>query len=301
MNVPVLFIIFNRPEVTARVFSEIRKANPPRLYIAADGPRENRDGDAELCLQARSVVGNIDWPCKIHTRFVPRNLGCRDAVSSAIDWFFEAEEKGIILEDDCLPSESFFKYCEILLEKYEDDMRVWHISGANFQKGNTIICENDYYFSKHIHVWGWATWRSRWKCYDVNIERFNTKSGKEIIKSVWPEFSLRKYWLAVFTDLADGKIDTWDYQWMFTIWVNKGLATIPNVNLITNIGFGDAATHTIKVDHDISDLDKFELVFPLQSPDIVKPNEQADDFSMKKLFKWRKIISFLIVRKFFVK
>ena len=157
MTPAVLFIIFNRPETTQRVFDAIRLAKPTRLYIAADGPRENKTGEKELCEQARKIAQNVDWDCEVKTLFQKENLGCGKAVSHAISWFFENEDMGIILEDDCLPHQSFFKYCEELLEKYKNNDRIGIISGNNFQKKRKIGSFS-YYFSDIVNIWGWATW-----------------------------------------------------------------------------------------------------------------------------------------------
>lgn len=171
MNCPVLFLIFNRPDTTRKVFAEIRRAKPARLYIAADGPRKERTTDIALCEQTRDIINEIDWPCQSYTLYRKENLGCKLAVSSAINWFFEREESGIILEDDCLPHPTFFKFCEIMLERYKDDTRVMHIGGSNFQEG-MIRGDGDYYYSKWTPVWGWASWRRAWKNYDVNMVKW---------------------------------------------------------------------------------------------------------------------------------
>lgn len=169
LNVPVLLLIFNRPDTTQRVFHEIRGASPLQLFISADGPRENKPGEFEKCQITRDIVRQVDWDCEVYTNFRDKNLGCKIAVSSAIDWFFENVEEGIILEDDCLPSFSFFRFCEELLEKYRDDERIMQIGGTNLLS-EWQRSDDSYYFSKYGAIWGWATWRRAWQYYDVNMK-----------------------------------------------------------------------------------------------------------------------------------
>ena len=284
MTAPLLFIIFNRPAVTRKVFSAIRDSRPEKLYIAADGPRNSRPSDSQLCEETRSIVKQVDWPCQVITRFQDENLGCKAGVSSSISWFFEHEESGIILEDDCLPSRSFFEYCEELLSKYKEDPRVWHICGDNFQKGITRG-SSDYYFSNHIHVWGWATWRNRWRAYDVVLENFTPVKAHNVLKKIYQQKFHIEYWLKILTAVHAGKIDTWDYQWMYTIWKNEGMAAVPNKNLVSNLGFDSAATHTTKMDTNLSQLPCGELDFPLRHPELIVRDIAADEWLNLQLFK----------------
>ena len=156
MSIPVPFLIFNRPNTTHAVFESIRVAQPPRLYVAADGPRRYKIGEKDLCQQARSIATNVDWPCKVRTLFREEILGCRRAVSSAIDWFFENEEEGIILEDDCLPHPTWFRFAEELLERFRDDERIMCISAQHFQGTNHLL-DSSYFFSRYNYCWGWAS------------------------------------------------------------------------------------------------------------------------------------------------
>ena len=249
LKTPILFLIFNRPEMTRRVFDEIRKARPERLFIAADGPRPDRSGDGAACLQTRKVVARIDWPCEVKTLFREKNLGCRSAVSSAIDWFFSQTEEGIILEDDCLPDQSFFRFCRELLIRYRDDERVMMISGDNFQKipsarGAVKADASSYYFSRYAHIWGWATWRRAWHRYDITMSSFPAfKAGGSIAK-ISRDPLVQDHWLQIFNQAHDGMIDTWDIQWAYALSVSGGLAAVPNRNLVENIGFDEQATHT---------------------------------------------------------
>jgi len=268
LKTAVLFLIFNRLDTTKQVFEAIRKAKPPRMYIAADGAREDREGEAEKVRAVREyAMNNIDWDCEVKTLFREKNLGCKMAVSGAIDWFFENEEMGIILEDDCLPSQSFFWFCEELLERYKDDMRVWHIGGykPSYLKGDNY----SYNFSRFTHIWGWASWASRWKHYDVTLSRYkeNDKilTDYEFFREDFENKSRRK----LLSDVANGLIDTWDYQWNFVVRINNGLSIRPSVNLIANIGHGEDATHTFGKNEEVEQNIAKDIEFPLKHPEFI--------------------------------
>jgi len=264
LKTAVLFLIFNRLDTTKQVFEAIRKAKPPRLYIAADGPRKNKPGEDEKVRAVRKyVMNNIDWECEVKTLFRDKNLGCKYAVSSAITWFFENEEMGIILEDDCLPSQSFFWFCEELLERYKDDMRVWHISGNNFGFDKSGL-KNTYSFIRFPQVWGWATWKNRWKEYDEDLADFQIdfNNNLDIKATLCLTNNEIKKMIERFFLSANNKIDTWDYQWHATVIKNNGLCIFPSCNLISNLGDGDDATHT-KGDKERTHLNKYEINFPL--------------------------------------
>ncbi len=284
LNTAVLFLIFNRLDTTKQVLETIKQAKPPRLYIAADGARESRAGEQEKVSAVKEyVMSNIDWSCEVKTLFREKNLGCKYAVSSAINWFFDHEEMGIILEDDCLASQSFFWFCEELLLRYKDDMRIWQISGDNFQYG-IKRGDSDYYFSKYSHIWGWASWSSRWKYYDVEMKSFEKFEQQNQIKNIFDNKRQQLYWLNQFKNTFMGKINTWDYQWTYTIWINSGLSISPNINLISNIGFNEDATHTIHANSPVENLDRGELTFPLKHPSFCMIQKDADSYSEKIVF-----------------
>lgn len=280
MDTPILFIIFNRPDTTARVFAAIRQARPKRLFIAADGPRESRQGEAEKCAAARKIVENIDWDCEVSKDFSEANLGCKRRVSSAISWFFSNVEAGIILEDDCLPEPSFFPFCAELLEKYKDDGRVMHISGDNFLFGKIKIRE-DYYFSRLSSIWGWATWRRAWKFYDPDIKSFPAFAAGNKIAKIFPGRFMQKRWLEFFQTVYEKKLDTWDYQWQYAILEQNGLCINPRANLISNIGFLPEATHTAGKRTRFADMPTSPLKIAAH-PAAMEPNEKADQLIMKK-------------------
>jgi hypothetical protein len=178
---PILFLVFNRPETTKFVFESIRSVKPAKLYICADGPRPNVENDKIHCSAVRKIVSNIDWECEVKTLFRIENKGCGKGVSEAITWFFSNEEEGIILEDDCLPNDSFFYYCSDLLDKYRFDTRIMHIGANNFLD-DTISVENDIYFSSISHIWGWATWKRAWDSYDFKLQNYTIGDFKLILK-----------------------------------------------------------------------------------------------------------------------
>jgi len=266
LKAPVLFLIFNRPDTTQRVFAAIRQAKPARLFVAADGPREDRPGEAEKCARARSIIENVDWDCKVVTLFREKNLGCRKAVSSAIDWFFENVEEGIILEDDCLPSRSFFMFCQELLEYYRNDTRIMQICGLNVLK-EWNRSGYSYFFSNYGPIWGWASWRRAWKHYDVDMKLWPEIKGKKFYEDFCQNKEEAEYRQSLYDKVFSGEIDTWDYQWGFAKMVNHGLSVIPSVNLISNIGFDADATHTVADrNNPYATMKTYDVKFPLNHP-----------------------------------
>jgi hypothetical protein len=276
LKTAVLFLVFNRLDTTRQVFEAIRLAKPPRLYIASDGARLSREGEDETVKAVREyLVSNIDWECEVKILFREQNLGCKLAVSSAISWFFENEEMGIILEDDCLPDPSFFPFCEELLERYRHDPRIGMISGDNFQFGHKI--NNDsYYFSNINHIWGWATWRSRWQHdYDVAIKHWPQIRDEGRVADWFGSKAEQDSFAENFEKVYQGKIDTWDYQWHFGSRLNGRISVMPNFNLISNIGFGEGATHTIG-ESKLANLVIHEMQFPLKHPAAVFASQIMD-------------------------
>ncbi|MEY2885027.1 MAG: hypothetical protein RL490_2751 [Pseudomonadota bacterium] len=267
MDSPVLFLVFNRPDTTARVFESIRQAQPPRLYVAADGPRASRVGEAARCAQVRALATAVDWPCEIRTLFRDENLGCKCAVSGAIDWFFANEPEGIILEDDILPDPSFFRYCDELLARYRDDTTVSMISGCNLI-GDRHGADSSYMLSHYMHIWGWASWRRAWTHYDVDMTGWADPAAKNKLAALLGNRPRAiAYWTGIFDQMAAGAIDTWDYQWVFAAWMHDMVATIPAQSLIGNIGFGADATHTTGDMPDaVRDAQPRPMAFPLRHP-----------------------------------
>jgi len=286
-NTPILFIVFNRLNTTRRVLGEIRKIKPRKLYIAADGPRTDRIGEKEKCEEVKKfVLDQIYWNCEIKTLFREKNLGCGRAVSSAVAWFFQNEERGIILEDDCLPDPSFFNFCEELLEYHKDNKRVMHISGVQFAPD--LDYNASYYFAKIMHCWGWAGWADRWQYYDYDLKNYNEKS----VKNFSTDKNVQNYWLEILNRLKRGEIDTWDYQWVFKIIEKDGVCINPSKNLVSNIGFGENSTHTPDKNNPLANLPIFEI------KDIVHPQKiEADQNAINYIYKYHFGIDFDLPRK----
>ncbi|MDR2885158.1 MAG: glycosyltransferase family 2 protein [Rikenellaceae bacterium] len=278
---PILFLVFNRVDTTRRVFNAIREQKPRYLYLAADGPRKDREGEAEKCRQVREIVGQVDWDCEVKTLFRDENLGCGKAVSTAITWFFDQVEQGIVLEDDCLPHPDFFPYCEQLLERYKDDPTVMFIAGGNYQNG-VRWGDASYYFSAITHVWGWAGWRTTWEKYDYDLNKFPARSYRKAFGKYFPDRSVRRYWNHVFKQMRQKRIDTWDYQLGFSIIRNHELTIIPNSNLICNIGLGPDATHPSGQGVDEHLQMPTQPILPLRHPDTVKHDYQADMYFIRR-------------------
>jgi hypothetical protein len=268
---PVLLIIFNRPDTTQIVFEAIRQAKPPRLYVAADGPRRHVETDRQKCIEARKIIEKVDWPCQVRHLFHEENLNCGKAPSTAMTWFFGQEEEGIILEDDCVPSQSFFRYCQELLEKYRYDDRIMHIGGNNFLGGWQNDPDYSYYFSRSGHIWGWATWRRAWRTFDIDIRLYEKLKQNGFFDDFFLNRIEKLYRLRKFEKTVEkrGKVDWWDYQWDFARFSNSGLAIVPNRNLVKNLGFGQDATHTVNGTNDMTTLEALEMEFPLRHPSFV--------------------------------
>ena len=282
IDTPVLFIIFNRPGVTLRVINEIKKQKPKFLFIAADGPRAGVEDDIDKCRRVRELVLNtIDWECEVKTLFRKENLGCGKGVSGAIDWFFENVEMGIILEDDCLPNRSFFNFCEILLNHYEENDKVFAISGVNFQ--DRKIGKESYFFSKYLYVWGWATWRRAWNNYDFDLSGLENFKKEDIIKEIDSSEYFKRYWYSIFEKVSNKEIDTWDYQLVFSSWKSNGLTIVPNKNLVSNIGFGTEATHTTQ-DSPLANMKTEEMIL-IKHPKKITRNKSADNYISSKIYK----------------
>jgi len=287
---PVLLLIFNRPDTTLKVLNQLKKVQPARLYVAADGPRINNASDKTLCKEARDAISLIDWDCTVTKLFTEENKGCKVAVSSALDWFFQHEEEGIILEDDCLPSISFFYFCDTLLDKYRFDSRIHNITGTNLQRGKKWG-NASYYFSQYSNIWGWASWRRVWNKYDVSLKNYNDEEAAFQLRNLFNDRFLVEEWLRIFKDLKAGKIDTWDYQFNFITFFENALCITPNVNLISNIGFREDATHT----HDTASHNAnipVEELNEIIHPVYFIPEKEADYAFIKREFnleeKWRR-------------
>ncbi len=286
LSVPILFIIFNKVEETKKVFNTIRYMKPERFFIAADGPRIEKAGEAKKCTAIRKwVLNNIDWGCEIKTLFKDKNIGCGRGPSEAITWSFENVEEGIILEDDCLPNVSFFKFCKENLEKYRNNDRISIISGNNFQPVQPMDIIEDYYFSIFPSSNGWATWKRSWEGYDYRIKKWETINQKNFLKFLFKEKQYQAWWKYYLDWIYDNKPDDmWDFQFHFHTMIKKQLAIIPKVNLVKNIGYGPNATHSTDPNSYFANVPTHELKFPLIHPKKITRNYEADIFIQKNLF-----------------
>lgn len=281
MKIPILLINFNRPNLTKNIIQTIRNYSPSKFYFAVDGPRENKPSDIEKIANVQSLIKYIDWDCEVLTRFSSTNLGCRNAVSSSISWFFEKEEMGIILEDDIVPDPSFFLFCEELLYKYKDNEKIGMISANNFSFGKNEI-NKSYYFSIYSHIWGWASWRRSWQGYDVDMKDYISFKENKILESILEDKDEILFWYNMFDNVALKGFNTWDYQWVYHNMKNNRLNIMPSVNLIENLGFGQDASHTHEAGV-YKNLKKEKLKFPLLHPIEIKQDIKSDAYSKKLL------------------
>lgn len=289
MKTPVAFLIFKRPDTTEKVFEAIRQAKPPKLLVVADGPRSHKPGEAEKCQATREIIKRVDWDCEVSTNYSDVNLGCKKRVASGLDWVFDNVEEAIILEDDCLPHPTFFPFCEELLERYRDDNRIAVISGQNVQFSGKRT-DYSYYFSRYNHCWGWASWRRAWQHFDYEMKLWPLVRDNGWLKDILKDDSSVKFWTQIFQNTYDGKINSWAYRWNFSCWIQNYLSILSNVNLISNIGYGNVGTNTKKTLSVYSKLATEELELPLQHPPFVIQDTKSDKFTQTTLYK-RNIIT----------
>lgn len=272
-NTPIAFFFFNKMDTTLRVFEQIKKIKPNRLYLISDGGRAEKENEIVHVQQLREqIVSQIDWECDVKKDFSSQNLGCKKRMASGISWVFSQEDKAIILEDDCLPNQSFFEFCQEMLNKYQNDNNVMMVSGTNLFQSYSM--DRDYSFSCFPSIWGWATWKRAWKHYDIDIKQWiKDKKNRRLSK----QFTFLTYLFKAhnWDRVCFENMDTWDYQWDFCMAAREGLGIIPRVNLVENIGFDHAqATHTSQK----SDIDfrTQEMEFPLNHPQKIDRNLQYD-------------------------
>src|SRR5215471_798922 len=282
LDVPIAMLVFNRPEQTRRVFERVRIAQPRRLLVVADGPRQGRTREVELCSETREIFRFVDWDCEVLTNFARENMGCRKRVATGLTWVFDNAEEAIILEDDCLPDISFFPFCQELLIRYRDDQRIMAISGDNFQFGKRRTSDS-YYFSRYVHVWGWASWRRAWRHYDDEIRFWPELRDGGWLQDVLGNRRAVAWWTRVYQDVHAGKIDTWDYQWQLAIWAQNGLVVLPNQNLVSNIGFTPQATHT-DTESPLAQLPTVPLDFPIRHPSCLIRDVNADTNTQENFY-----------------
>ena len=281
LETPILFIVYNRLDLTKQVFDKIKIIKPRTLFIAADGPRGYKKEDLFKCIEVRKfILENINWNCEVKTLFREQNLGCGKAVSLAITWFFENVEQGIILEDDCLPDLSFFRFCGELLERYKYNEKIILICGTNILE--IFLDKHSYTYSLYGGNWGWATWRRSWKLFDYKMESWrelkNQRKIKRTLKSQSQFLGIKKMFDLM---ISDNRIDTWDIQWFYTRLLNNKVTIVPVKNLVKNIGFGNLATHTFEQKNRLSQLELSQLEFPLIHNVKIKPLRKFDEENAK--------------------
>lgn len=274
LHTPVALFIYNRPDTTERVFAEIRRAKPQKLLVIADGPKTNRHGDSERCSAARALLEKVDWECDVKKAYSDVNLGCGRRISSGLDWVFQTVDHAIILEDDCLPHPTFFSFCQELLARYAGEDRIATISGNNFNRSEPS--HSSYSFSIYPLTWGWASWARAWEYNDFQMRQWlSLRTGgwlRELFESRWSA----AYWRSIFEKVYQDHTDVWDYQWAFSCWTNHLLAIHPCVNLVSNIGFGQTATHTKDPYCKRADYPIRPMSFPLSHPPVIACDRKMD-------------------------
>jgi hypothetical protein len=285
MHAPVVFIIFNRPDVAEQVFARIRRAQPRRLLVIADGPRQGPPGEAEKCAASRALIDRVDWDCQVLKNYSDENLGCRHRIVTGMKWAFEQVEQAIILEDDCLPDPAFFRFCDELLLKYQTDERVMAICGDSYLMGRKGV-PYSYFFHHIAGGWGWATWRRAWLHLDMNIKLWPMLRETSWLGDILGDTRAVRYWRAVFDWVYQGgeNIDAWDYQWLFAIWAQHGLAATADTNLISNLGCGENATHTRSADSAIANIPTGRMEFPLRHPPYMSGDKEADKLIFENIY-----------------
>lgn len=279
-DLPVLLLLWRRPETTRRLLEALRPIAPSRLFVACDGPRPQ---DAEAVARTRELVASmVDWPCTVERRYNDRNAGCRDGVSGALDWFFGQVESGIVLEDDCIPHPDFFRFCAAVLQRHADDDQVWVVTGDNFQRGRQRG-DAAYYYSRYPHCWGWASWSRAWRHFDPSLSFWPAWRRSADWRKLLPDRVERAYWSDIFERVFQGRLGTsWAYPWTACVWYHGGLTATPNVNLVTNIGFGEDATHTVAaVTHGA---DPTQALGAITHPRRIAIDVEADRFTFEHHF-----------------
>ncbi|MBW6441968.1 hypothetical protein K0B04_03665 [Patescibacteria group bacterium] len=279
---PILIAAFNRVETTKRVFEVVRSMKPEKLFIALDGPRDNKVGEKEKCEEVKKVFENIDWKCDVKTLFRERNMGCPKAIPGAIDWMFSQVDEGIILEDDCVPNETFFDFCETMLEKYRNDNSVMMVGGTNFFP-DKFFSTKSYFFSRYSFIWGWATWKRAWAKYDIEMKSYPDFKEKGGMRKILPNVFERFFWKTSFDNKYRGYHDNWDAKWYYTLFSSNGLGIVPEVNLITNIGSGPDASVTVNLDNRLI-LPATSLPYPLRHPDKITENKNYSRKTFRRVF-----------------
>ncbi len=286
MENAVAICIYNRPELTRRVLETIRNVRPARLLVIGDGPNPDRVDDAARVAACRQLLETVDWDCDVETCYARQNMGCRLRMGTGLTWAFSRAQRLIILEDDCLPNVDFFPFMNQMLDRYADDPRVMMVSGNNFLPAamrSSLAEQASYRFSRWTHIWGWASWRRAWEKFDDRIRCWPSVRETGFLKE-WTDSAVeRDHWKGVFDRLHQGQIDTWDFSWMYACWINHGLTIQPCVNLVSNIGFGSDATHTVDAASPLSKMPTGRMG-PLIHPAEIRRDQTADRWTWENIF-----------------
>jgi hypothetical protein len=289
LQTPVALLVFNRPETTRRVFAEVARARPANLFIIADGPRAGHPADVARCAEVRQIVSQVDWPCTVQREYAADNLG-RSGVTRAISgfrWLFECVDEAIILEDDCVPHPSFFRFCAELLERYRDNEQIAQISGSNYHYKPTTD-RSSYHFSRYPNICGWATWRRAWKAYDGDLSAWSNAEDRQQHLRMFGTRGERNFWQSTWQRLTSQTLQAWDYQWILACLMDNKLTIKPNVNLISNIGYGADATHTTG-NSILANLPLQPMPFPLRHPADMRTDRTKDRYIQELLYTQRNL------------
>lgn len=270
-DVPVVVIVFNRVELAAKLLKCIRQLCPQRLFVISDGARDFVPGEKERVEKVRALFEDISWPCKVQKNYAKKNMGCDNRIPSGLDWVFEQVEEAVILEDDCIPSPQFFLYAEQMLARYREDPRVMMIAGSNPIQRYEVPASC--FFTARVYTWGWATWRRAWEHYCDSRTEWDRIRRDGTFARVYP-FRTRYYVKKELDYYFNRGKCPWDYLWWISCMGAGGLCAVPKVNLITNEGFGENATHT-KNQGDYRG-DTFPMEFPLVYPAAVERDRRYD-------------------------
>lgn len=288
LNTPIVLICFNRPAVTKKIFQQIKKQKPSKLFIIMDGPRLGNNIDLKNCKKVKKIISQIDWKCKVFRNFSNDNLGLKKRVISGLDWVFKKVDRAIILEDDCYPNDSFFFFCETMLNFYKKNKNIGIITGNNFQ--NKPVDDNSYYFSKYSHIWGWATWRRTWKLYNDNDQKITNFIKSSKFKKICEISDEQKYWFDMHNQIKSGVLKSWAYYFLLNMWKNNYLTVTPNLNLIKNLDINSVSSSNPSDSGLKIELTKTVLKFPLTHPKTIKVNKKADNKVFYSIYK-RNIIT----------
>jgi len=275
LSVPVAFFVFNRPDTTKRVFEQIRAAEPPELFVVADGPREAHPDDVENCAAVREIIDGVDWECAVHRRFREENVGLPEAVYTGLDWVFEQVPEAIILEDDTVPNADFFRFCETMLDRYHGDTQVMMVNGTN-RLETWRDHRQTHHFVTWQDVWGWATWRDAWDEYDPDIEAWGDPEVRDRIRDHVADEERANYHSNLFDSLYEGGVTGWSRAWRFAMFRNGGLSVMPSRNLVTNVGFDERGHYTTNPDSPLAGLPRRELPGPVAERSTVVPDREYE-------------------------